>query len=191
MPWTSRLLSTPSSSSSNATHSNQATPLSNAESSASIAIDYAVPVLQPLHISPGPPAQRRAHARSISHPFPSILSSSARRSEKKATKQDYLDSDDDDEVTYIPEPRSSSPRKRWTPAEHFVSGKCMTCNSTVRWPRERKIFRCTVCLTVNDLEPCSDPRDHLPGHGHPPPPPKDESSKTTLPGTSLWGASFS
>lgn len=29
----------------------------------------------------------------------------------------------------------------------------MTCDSTVRWPRDLKVFRCTICLTVNDLEP--------------------------------------
>lgn len=184
--WSSRLLSTPSSSSSNATYSSQATPHGDTQRSAPIPIDYAVPVIDPMHTPPGPTPHRRTHARSLSHPFPSILPSNAKRSDKKVTKKDFLDSDDDDEVTYVPEPRSSSPRKRWTPAEDFVSGKCMTCNSTVRWPRNLKVFRCTVCLTVNDLEPCPASYDPPLDHGHPPPPPpKDDSSKTTLPGTSL------
>jgi E3 ubiquitin-protein ligase HECTD2 len=29
----------------------------------------------------------------------------------------------------------------------------MTCDSTVRWPKELKVFRCTVCLMINDLKP--------------------------------------
>lgn len=28
----------------------------------------------------------------------------------------------------------------------------MACNSTVRWPQDLKVFRCTTCLTINDLE---------------------------------------
>lgn len=34
-----------------------------------------------------------------------------------------------------------------------VTGRCMTCDSTVRWPREVKVFRCVTCQTINDLEP--------------------------------------
>jgi E3 ubiquitin-protein ligase HECTD2 len=35
----------------------------------------------------------------------------------------------------------------------FTAGRCMTCGSLVRWPRELCMFRCTICLTVNDLQP--------------------------------------
>ena len=34
-----------------------------------------------------------------------------------------------------------------------MTGKCVTCDSTVRWPQDLKVFRCTTCLTINDLEP--------------------------------------
>lgn len=37
----------------------------------------------------------------------------------------------------------------------FATGRCMTCASLVRWPRELQMFRCTICLTVNDLQPRS------------------------------------
>ncbi|QMW28291.1 hypothetical protein G4B84_003580 [Aspergillus flavus NRRL3357] len=74
--------------------------------------------------------QRRGHSRSISHPFPSPFSS--RRRNKSISKHDFLDSDDDDdEVTYLPDPLSSSPRKgapRLSPGEELTTGKCMTCN---------------------------------------------------------------
>lgn len=33
-----------------------------------------------------------------------------------------------------------------------MTGKCMTCDSTVRWPQDVRVFRCTTCLTINDLE---------------------------------------
>ena len=40
-------------------------------------------------------------------------------------------------------------------SKEMVTGKCMTCDSLVRWPRELSVFRCTVCLTINDLHPVS------------------------------------
>ena len=40
-----------------------------------------------------------------------------------------------------------------TSSKEMVTGKCMTCDSLVRWPRELSVFRCTVCLTINDLHP--------------------------------------
>ena len=37
--------------------------------------------------------------------------------------------------------------------KEFVTGKCVTCDSLVRWPRHLDVFRCTVCLMVNDFKP--------------------------------------
>ena len=37
----------------------------------------------------------------------------------------------------------------------LVTGKCLTCDSLVRWPRQLDVFRCTVCLMVNDLKPAT------------------------------------
>ncbi|OJJ75094.1 hypothetical protein ASPBRDRAFT_53051 [Aspergillus brasiliensis CBS 101740] len=105
------------------------------------------------------PPHRRGHSRSVSHPFPSPFGGITKRRNRSISKKDNFlfdsDDEDDDEVTYLPDPNSSSPRKgaaRPTPAEEMTSGKCMVCNSTVRWPRNLKVFRCTECLTVNDLE---------------------------------------
>jgi E3 ubiquitin-protein ligase HECTD2 len=127
----------------------------------------------PLH------PHHRGHSRSISHPFPSPFS--GRRRNKSISKRDFLDSDDDDdEVTYLPDPLSSSPRKgalRASPGEELTTGKCMTCNCTVRWPRNLKVFRCTECLTVNDLEPHRGSTEPS-GHSHPG---KDEKPLPTIP----------
>ncbi|PLB46704.1 hypothetical protein P170DRAFT_477579 [Aspergillus steynii IBT 23096] len=109
------------------------------------------------------PPHRHGHSRSISHPFPSPFAGAGKRRNRSIPKQDFLDSDDDDDdVTYLPDPLSSSPRKgppRPVPGEDMTTGKCMTCNCTMRWPRNLKIFRCTECLTVNDLEPYRESND--------------------------------
>lgn len=76
------------------------------------------------------------------------------------------DDDDDDDGVNIPDFMASSPRQggigigvgagpRVPPKEEMTTGRCMTCHSTVRWPRDLKVFRCTECLTVNDLVPYS------------------------------------
>lgn len=34
----------------------------------------------------------------------------------------------------------------------LMTGNCATCGSLVRWPRHLHVFRCTVCLMVNQLK---------------------------------------
>ncbi|BDD54654.1 hypothetical protein MAP00_000255 [Monascus purpureus] len=110
---------------------------------------------------------RRGHSRSLSHPFPSPFGGFGKRRNKSISKHDILDSDDDDDdfgVGYAPGRLSSSPRKepvRAVPEDEFVAGRCMTCNSTVRWPRHLKVFRCTSCLAVNDLELPRESKDYI------------------------------
>lgn len=38
-------------------------------------------------------------------------------------------------------------------AAELTTGQCMCCNSSVRWPSNLTQFRCTICMTVNDLNP--------------------------------------
>lgn len=35
----------------------------------------------------------------------------------------------------------------------FFTGRCATCDSLVRWPRHLDVFRCSMCLMVNDIKP--------------------------------------
>ena len=35
----------------------------------------------------------------------------------------------------------------------LARGKCATCDASMRWPRRLDVFRCSVCLMVNDLKP--------------------------------------
>ena len=103
---------------------------------------------------------RHGHTRSLSNPFSGIGIGKRRKS---LSRHDFLDSDDDDDdddVTFpLPEvstsasPSASSPKKPLPPLpEELVTGRCMTCNSAIRWPKNLTVFRCSVCLMVNDLE---------------------------------------
>jgi E3 ubiquitin-protein ligase HECTD2 len=97
----------------------------------------------------------RGHNRSISNPFAGF----GRKRDKTAVKYENWDSDDDDDDVFYPvEPESSSPRKgagRGGHSSDLAQGKCQTCDATVRWPQHLKVFRCSDCLMVTDLEPDS------------------------------------
>jgi E3 ubiquitin-protein ligase HECTD2 len=43
--------------------------------------------------------------------------------------------------------------------EDLIVGNCATCDSTLRWPRHLDVYRCTVCLMINDLKPTAN-EDH-------------------------------
>jgi E3 ubiquitin-protein ligase HECTD2 len=45
-------------------------------------------------------------------------------------------------------------------SQDLAVGRCMTCSSLVRWPKDLPAFRCSICLTINDL-----PRQTV-GGGH-------------------------
>ncbi|KAL2821372.1 hypothetical protein BDW59DRAFT_110562 [Aspergillus cavernicola] len=117
---------------------------------------------------PSPPPFRGRHSRSISQPFTAAPSAGAvgKRRNKSISLEVTLDTDDDDDddddEIYLPNHISTSPRKgvpRPPPKDDLTIGKCMLCNSTVRWPRHLNVFRCTECLTVSDLEPYQEARD--------------------------------
>lgn len=199
--WPSRMLPSTSSPSSHSNPVHAPPPLSthrnpiDVDRSAIIAIDYNVPVLFPT----GAPAattntstsnlrnHRRSHARSTSQPFPSLMNSNAlRKPDKKLTKRDFgldLDFDFDEDGA-----AAAGLDQARTAGDDMVTGKCITCNSTCRWPRHVQVFRCTICLTVNDLEPrpaanIRDRYDSVEDDAHPPPPPPKDAAPESPPGT--------
>lgn len=101
-----------------------------------------------------PDASKHNHNRSFSHPFPSIFGS--KRSDKKHTVRSDADTasggsrDMQQDGSNGKAPAIENPSQRGD--RQPVTGKCMTCDSTVRWPQGLKVFRCTTCLTINDLE---------------------------------------
>ena len=95
---------------------------------------------------------RPQHSRSMSHPFPSLFSSL-----KKKTSQMAADNSDS-EATDEAEPMHALHRSQQTrPQRHgsspgsrdYSTGRCMTCGSLVRWPKDLQLFKCSICLTIN------------------------------------------
>ncbi len=90
----------------------------------------------------------------MSHPFPSLFSNKKQRHGEPLPPVGFESTDEDSvspvaarNITY------NSKSKQKVPDKDLMTGKCMTCDSMVRWPKELKVFRCTVCLTINDLKP--------------------------------------
>ncbi len=102
---------------------------------------------------------RPSHGRSYSHPFPSIFGSG------KKTEKDYESDFNDGKLETLIGSRcisnglaikdcmAANGTSLQGGEKDLVIGKCITCDSRVRWPRHLNVFRCTVCLMVNDLKP--------------------------------------
>jgi E3 ubiquitin-protein ligase HECTD2 len=90
----------------------------------------------------------------MSHPFPSLFSAKKKRIGEPATTAGF-ESTDDDAISPIATQNTPNNHasKQKVVDKDLTTGKCMTCDSMVRWPKELKVFRCTVCMTINDLKP--------------------------------------
>ena len=96
------------------------------------------------------------HSRSFSHPFPSLFGG-GKRSDPVLENCVVDSSDDSDCVIDVNDPRGAVSPIRAGQSKNSTergtsSGRCMTCDSLVRWPSDIHVFRCTICLTINDLE---------------------------------------
>ncbi|KAI9770729.1 MAG: putative E3 ubiquitin-protein ligase [Geoglossum simile] len=122
------------------------------------------PILQPSS------RQRTQHSRSISHPFPSFFSQGKRVGRRSRSDEAFGTDSTDDENAVVPGGNFSSVTAKPDqskarlvgPEKDLITGRCMTCDSLVRWPKELNVFRCTICLTINDLKPAvSIPHDAI------------------------------
>lgn len=124
----------------------------------------------PPDLIPTLPAEHRAapkprpssHGRSKSHPFPSLFSSKRKMAPKNPSPDDF-DSDSDSDAEMLGLGPGSKQRRPAQPAgpskvsgrpttdKDFASGNCMTCGAMSRWPKGLKVFKCTLCMTINDL----------------------------------------
>ncbi|KAK0634682.1 hypothetical protein B0T17DRAFT_485498 [Bombardia bombarda] len=113
-----------------------------------------------LHPSSHPPRRPTGHARSMSHPFPSLFSSKKKRSGQVA--DDNSTSESPNEAGHMPKlkvPLKVPPQRGHrngssaAGSRDYTTGQCMTCGSLVRWPRGLHVFKCTICVTINDLQP--------------------------------------
>ena len=100
------------------------------------------------------PARTPSHGRSMSHPFPSLFTGKKKRDGDSGAIGGF-DSTDSDTVSPVKSygVTHKAAAKQKAPDKDLRTGKCMTCDSMVRWPKELKVFRCTVCVTINDLKP--------------------------------------
>lgn len=113
---------------------------------------------QPQHgrqTRPSPNAFPR-HGRSHSHPFTSLFGSTKKednalqhKSTSPANNPVALPTNPISNGTSSISPEASKSR---IPDKELMSGKCATCDSTVTWPKHLSVFRCTICLMINDLQ---------------------------------------
>ena len=124
---------------------------------------HGVPIIASADsIAPSHPGHRARHERSHSHPFPSIFGS-GRRTDREVEVDDQDEIIDDSYKPPILSPglasknymSSTSGFHAHSAEKDLMTGKCSTCDSTVRWPRHLGVFRCTVCLMINDLKPAA------------------------------------
>ncbi|KAL2143918.1 hypothetical protein VTI28DRAFT_9906 [Corynascus sepedonium] len=118
-----------------------------------------------LHPRRHQPPTRPRHTRSVSHPFPSFFSSiTKKRSGTMAAGPNDTGSDSMEEgpgagfggkqpPPSLPSPGRGHRTGSSVGSRDFATGRCMTCGSLVRWPKELLMFRCSICMTINDLQP--------------------------------------
>lgn len=123
------------------------------------------PVVQPHHPDsypgPVPPSPSRTaesprqHGRSTSHPLPRIF---GRKKSLGTLKGLDVDGPPDDTlVPVLNEQLTASPTrathgKKRLDQDPNVTRPCICCATKCRFPRGLTVFRCTSCLTINDLE---------------------------------------
>ncbi|CAH0059561.1 unnamed protein product [Clonostachys solani] len=102
-------------------------------------------------LHPPTPNRKPAHSRSMSNPFPSLFK---KKKAGSATEPTTHQDNKDHAVSMAPR-QDGDTQKRGTPmnGREFATGTCMTCGATVRWPKELNVFKCTICVTINDLSP--------------------------------------
>ena len=120
---------------------------------------YRIPTLhsfgdsQPSPKKPTKPARPELrHGRSISNPFPSFFQSKGKRQGGGASSSIEPVEKNKLSQAIQTSPQHAPGKGSRVPDKDPMTGNCMTCSSTVRWPKELLVFRCTVCLTINDLE---------------------------------------
>jgi E3 ubiquitin-protein ligase HECTD2 len=150
-PWTSRILS-PNSRRDEIPQAAAGSPVRNRPSArltedAILDNAYGIPTLPS-------PSSSSSHRRSKSHPFPSLFAGKKNTGAKN--KDAVGETEEEGELSPDLARRTAqnpTAKQAKITDKDLMTGKCMACDSMVRWPKELKVFRCTVCLTINDLKP--------------------------------------
>ncbi|EFX06337.1 ubiquitin-protein ligase [Grosmannia clavigera kw1407] len=101
-----------------------------------------------------------SHGRSMSNPFPSLFSTKKKKKARDQSPSGFSDSESSDEAGPMHKSRGSKQAPLHSLAaagpgrgNSFTTGPCITCGSLMRWAQGVEAFRCSICLTVNDLVP--------------------------------------
>jgi E3 ubiquitin-protein ligase HECTD2 len=92
----------------------------------------------------------------MSHPFPSLFSLRKKKSGPvNGAGESETTSGDEGPVNpgKAPPMRGHHRSGSSVGSKDWNMGRCMTCGSLVRWPRELHVFKCAICVTINDLQP--------------------------------------
>ena len=162
-PWTSRFhVGSPSTAKSGqpTKSSGPRSPTSSKNTHAGLVQDPPL-IGVPIFVPPGTPRRSPTgsvhHIRSRSHPFPSAAGVDRPSLEFEENLNIFNNGPvvpaNPTNFPYREQPGlGSSPHSPYGGEQELVAGKCATCDSLVRWPRQLDVFRCTVCLMVNDLK---------------------------------------
>lgn len=174
--WSFRLVPTKSCDKYAQVNMNASPPLSTKEQEASQLLEtgllrqvYDAPPLhtpdqRPVAIHGRNEQQPRGRGRSMSHSFLSIPHGN-KKGRGNHTAMECDSGDRNNRAMFsasTPQSLTRSRGSRSTNAQldrDLTTGKCMTCDSMVRWPKELAVFRCSVCVTINDLTPISTVQD--------------------------------
>lgn len=113
---------------------------------------YGIPTLHPPGSSNSRAPRPSGHGRSLSHPFTLFHGKKKRHGENangfESTDEDLVSPSQARQISQNPSTKHGKLLEK-----ELLTGKCMTCDSMVRWPKNLSVFRCTVCMTINDLKP--------------------------------------
>ena len=121
-------------------------------------ITYNDQYLQGVPVTVSSSSTRPSHGRSYSYPLPIFSSGKKAENIKESdVNDDTLKALNDYQIKLsgitFQDLTAANETSLHSGEEDLIIGKCTTCNSRVRWPRHLDVFRCTVCLMVNDLKP--------------------------------------
>ena len=111
-----------------------------------------------------PPKHKPQHGRSHSNPFTSLFAN-GKKTEKvldAEMRDDVVDSFDQQLASSSRPSTSNQTIVNATESaenhdKQLVVGKCSTCDTALKWPRQVDSFRCQICLMINDLKPSISP----------------------------------
>lgn len=103
-------------------------------------------------------SSKPSHGRSMSNPFPSLFSTKKKKKARGRSPSGFSDSESSDDAAPMHKSRTGRQASVHTLAaadqgrrNSFTTGPCITCGSLMRWAQGVDAFRCSICLTVNDL----------------------------------------